>query len=69
MLRISVFASAFSLAIERVSDTNWLPVAERVYQFIAVSVYKFLNAFAPIYMAGIFIKSEKTRTTRSTDET
>ena len=48
---------------------NWLPVAERVYQFIAVSVYKFFNALAPIYMAEIFIKSENTRTTRSTDET
>ena len=48
---------------------NWLPVAERVNQFIAVSVYKFFNTLAPIYMAEIFIKSENIRTTRSTDET
>ena len=48
---------------------NWLPVAERVNQFIAVGVYKFFNKLAPIYMAEIFIKSVNTRIPRSTDET
>ena len=32
---------------------NWLPVAERVYQFIASSVYKFFNKLAPQYMEEV----------------
>ena len=45
---------------------NWLPVIDRVNQFIAASVYKFINNLAPAYMADIFVKSE--RTTRSSNE-
>ena len=47
---------------------NWLPVAERVKQFIAVMVYKFSNSLSPKYMGDIFIKSGNTRRTRFTDE-
>ena len=47
---------------------DWLPVAERVKQFVAVSVYKFSNKLAPIYMDDIFIKSGNTRRTRYTDK-
>ena len=47
---------------------NWLPVAERVKQFIAASVFKFFNNLAPRYMKYIFIKSERVRTTRSSNE-
>ena len=47
---------------------NWLPVAERVKQFIAASVFKFFNNLAPRYMKEIFIKSESVRTTRSSNE-
>ncbi len=32
---------------------NWLPVAERVKQIIAASVFKFLNNLAPRYMKEI----------------
>ena len=48
---------------------NWLPVAERVNQFIAVSVYKFSNNLSPKYMEDIFIKPANTRRTRFTDDT
>ena len=47
---------------------NWLPVAERVNQFIAMMVYKFSNGLSPKYMGDIFIKSGNTRITRFTDE-
>ena len=47
---------------------NWLPVADRVYQFIAASVYKFFNKLAPIYMGEIFTKHENIRTTRSSND-
>ena len=47
---------------------NWLPVSERVKQFIAVSVYKFFNNLAPSYMKEIFTKAENSRRTRYTDE-
>ena len=47
---------------------NWLPVSERVKQFIAVSVYKFFNNLAPSYMKDIFTKAENSRRTRYTDE-
>ena len=47
---------------------NWLPVAERVKQFIAASVFKFFNNLAPRYMKEIFIKSESVRTTRSSND-
>ena len=48
---------------------NWLPITERVNQFIAVSVYKFTNNLAPKYMADIFQKNGNTRRTRRTDGT
>ena len=47
---------------------NWLPVWERVNQFIAVSVYKFSNGLAPKYMGEIFSKSQNRHRTRSSDE-
>ena len=36
---------------------NWLPVADRVKQFIAVSVYKFANALSSKYMEDVFKKT------------
>ena len=48
---------------------NWLPISERVSQFIAVSVYKFSNDIAPKYMEDIFKKSNNTHRTRYTNET
>ena len=50
-------------------EINWLPIAERVKQFIAVSVYKFSNNLAPKYMDDIFQKFENTLMTRYTDKT
>ena len=47
---------------------NWLPVWERVKQFIAVSVYKFSNNLAPRYMDDIFIKTQNRQRTRCSDE-
>ena len=49
-------------------NINWLPVWERVKQFIAVSVFKFSNNLAPKYMGDIFQKSQNTRRTRSSNE-
>ena len=46
---------------------NWLPVSERVKQFIAVSVYKFFNKLAPKYMDAIYNVHESRRT-RYSDE-
>ena len=46
---------------------NWLPVSERVKQFIAVSVYKFSNNLAPKYMTDILKKNESIRITRYSD--
>jgi hypothetical protein len=46
---------------------NWLPVAERVCQFISSSVYKFFNKLALKYMEEIFKKSENMRATRSSN--
>ena len=48
---------------------NWLPVSERVNQFIAVSVYKFFNNLAPSYMKEVFTTAEKSRRTRYTNVT
>ena len=42
---------------------NWLPVADRVKQFIAVSVYKFANDLSPKYMEDVF-KKTNTRASR-----
>ena len=36
---------------------NWLPVADRVKQFIAVSAYKFMNDLSPKYMEDVFKKT------------
>ena len=49
-------------------NINWLPVWERVKQFIAVSVFKFSNNLAPKYMGDIFQKSQNMRRTRSSNE-
>ena len=48
---------------------NWLPVNERVNQFIATSVYKFSNNLSPKYMEDIFIKTDNCRRTRISDDT
>lgn len=42
---------------------NWLPVADRVKQFIAVSAYKFMNDLSPKYMEDVF-KKTNTRASR-----
>ena len=45
----------------RYKDLNkikWLAISERVKQFIAVSVYKFLNNLTPSYMEDIFTKAQ-----------
>jgi hypothetical protein len=46
---------------KHLKEINWLPVKDRVNQFIAASVYKFINNLAPIYMADIFVKSSISR--------
>ena len=38
-------------------NRNWLPVADRVKQFIAVSVHKFANDLSPKYMEDVFKKT------------
>ena len=53
---------------KHLKEINWLPVKDRVNQFIAASVYKFINNLAPVYMADVFTKSGITRTTRSSNE-
>ena len=53
---------------KHLKDINWLPVKDRVNQFIAAIVYKYINKLSPAYMADIFIKSNVTRTTRSFNE-
>jgi hypothetical protein len=54
---------------KHLKEINWLPVKDRVNQFIAASVYKFINNLAPVYMADIFVKySIPRRTTRSFNE-
>jgi len=52
---------------KHLKEINWLPVKDRVNQFIAASVYKFFNNLAPIYMTDIFVKSDRVRTTRSSN--
>ena len=47
---------------------NWLPISERVDQFIAVSVYKFSKGLAPVYMEDVFKKNPSLRCTRFSDE-
>ena len=47
---------------------NWLPIQERVDQFIAVSVYKFSNNLAPKYMGDIFNRTQNRQRTRCADE-
>ncbi len=54
---------------KHLKEINWLPVKDRVNQFIAASVYKFINNLASVYMADIFVKSNiSRRTTRSFNE-
>ena len=47
---------------------NWLPISERVDQFIAVSVYKFSKVLAPVYMGDVFKKNPSLRCTRFSEE-
>ena len=49
---------------KHLAKMNWLPVAERVYQFIASSVYNFFNKLAP---HEVFKRSENMRATRSSN--
>ena len=35
-------------------EINWLPITDRVDQFIAVSAYKFSKGLAPKYMDDVF---------------
>jgi len=53
---------------KHLKQINWLPVKDRVNQFIAASVYKFINNLAPAYMADIFVKPLRIRSTRSSNE-
>ena len=46
---------------------NWLPVVERVHQFIASSVYKLFSKLAPQYMEEVLKKYKNMRTTRSSN--
>ena len=39
---------------KHLTNIIWLPISERVNQFIAVSVYKFFNNLAPKYMEDIY---------------
>jgi len=52
---------------KHLAKINWLPVVERVHQFIASSVYKFFNKLAPQYMEDVFKKSVNMRATRSSN--
>ena len=47
---------------------NWLPISERVDQFIAVRVYKFSKGLAPVYMEDVFENNPSLRCTRYSDE-
>ena len=49
-------------------EINWLPITDRVDQFIAVSAYKFSNGLAPKYMEDVFKKNSSLRHTRYSDE-
>ena len=49
-------------------EINWLPISDRVDQFIAASVYKFSNGLAPKYMEDVFKKNSSSRRTRYSDE-
>ena len=49
-------------------EINWLPISDRVDQFIAVSAYKFFNNQAPIYMEDVFKKQSTNRSSRFTHE-
>ena len=45
-------------------EINWLPISNRVDQFIAVSAYKFFNNKAPLYMEDVFKKHSIIRSSR-----
>ena len=49
-------------------EINWLPISERVDQFIAVSVYKFSKGLVPIYMEDVFKNNPSLRRTRYSNE-
>ena len=50
-------------------EMNWLPISERVDQFIAVSAFKFSKGLAPVnMMEDVFKKNPSQRCTRYSDE-
>ena len=49
-------------------EMNWLPISERVDQFIAVSAFKFSKGLAPVYVEDVFKKNSSQRCTRYSDE-
>ena len=51
-------------------EINWLPITDRVDQFIAVSAYKFSKGLAPKYMNDVFKRNSSLhqRHTRYSDE-
>ena len=51
-------------------EINWLPITDRVDQFIAVSAYKFSKGLAPKYMNDVFKRNPSLhqRHTRYSDE-
>ena len=51
-----------------IKEINWLPISDRVDQFIAVSAYKFFNNQAPIYMENVFKKQSINHSWRFTLE-
>ena len=61
-------ANREGIRYKHIREINWLTVKDRVNQFVAASVYKFTNNLAPVYMADVFVKSERIRTTRSSNE-
>ena len=53
---------------KHLNKINWLPISERVNQFIAVSVYKFVHNLTPKYMEDIYKKQHNSHRTRFSDE-
>ena len=49
-------------------EINWLSVANRVNQFMVVSVYKFYNDLAPSYMSEIFKPAARKHRTRHSEK-
>ena len=47
------FGNREGIRYDHFEETNWLPISERVDQFIAVSVYEFSKGLAPAYMEEV----------------